>query len=84
MSTNDKLSTESNVLKPLHNTVNSRKINVEESKIRTFLVAWIAFIMTLILIIFAFTRDTSVLATTTVFAAALTLVFTYYFTRKSN
>ena len=84
MSTNDRLSTKSNATQPHYNPTDFHEINVEGAKIRVFLVAWIAFIMTFILIIFTITRDTSILATTTVFAAALTLVFTYYFRRKRD
>jgi hypothetical protein len=84
MSTNDRLPIKSNASQPYNNQVDIHKINVEETKIRVFLVTWIAFIMTLILLIFAITRDTSVLATITIFAAALTLVFTYYFRRKKE
>ncbi len=57
--------------------------NDQEDKMRLFLVSWMVVVMLFVLIVFAITRDANVLAVTTIFAAALTMVFNYYFNRKT-
>lgn len=53
-----------------------------DAKIRLFLVCWVAFATILVIIVYAITREASILATNATLAAAITLVFTYYFKKK--
>jgi hypothetical protein len=55
-----------------------------DEKIRRFLVYWTAFALTLILIIFAVTRDGIILTSSTVFAVAITAIFKHYFRREGK
>ena len=55
-----------------------------EEKIRRFLVYWATLMMFLVIVIFAITRDGSVLATSTILGVAITAVFSYYFKGKKQ